>query len=218
MDGGSSDGTVNILKKYQKRLIWFSKKDKGQSNALNNGFKIATGEIFAYINSDDYYEAGAFRKVSEFFERVKDAKWVTGNCRIVDSEGSEVRNLIKTYKKLFLKYLLNRSLYYVVQFIPQPSTFWKREIVEDIGYFDESLNYDMDYDYWLRVWKKYKLSYIDHYLASYRIHASAKAVVSPDTQFKVEYEIASRFTNSKILLFLHRLHFRFALLFYKIFF
>jgi len=218
MDGGSNDGTINILNKYQKRLKWFSKKDKGQSNALNNGFKIASGEIFAYINSDDYYETGAFKTVSEFFQRNRDAKWVTGNCRIVDSMGSEVRNLIKVYKKLFLKYIRYYPLYYIVQFIPQPSTFWKREVMQDIGYFDESLNYDMDYDFWLRVWKKYKLSYIDHNLASYRIHDRAKAVLSPETQFKIEYEIAKRHTDSKILLLMHQFHFRIALFFYRLFF
>lgn len=218
MDGGSTDGTIAILKKYKEKIIWFSEKDKGQSQAINKALKIATGEIVGYLNSDDYLEDNALLKVGRFFSHQRDAYWLTGKCYIVDKDGRRVRSLITLYKNIFLKYLRYKFIFYIIQFISQPATFWKREVISNVGYFDESLDYDMDYDYWLRLWQKYRLYYLDDYLASYRIHEFSKAMVSPETQFEMEYRIASHYSQSKIILSLHKLHSKLALLLYKIFF
>lgn len=215
MDGGSKDNTLGILKKYQKHITWFSRKDKGQSDALNKGFKIATGEILAYINSDDYLEKDSLIKVADFFLKNPKAGWVTGKCKIVDIHGQEIRKIITQYKNIFLKYRRQYHVFQIIQFVSQPATFWRRDVFKDIGFFDESLYYDMDYDYWLRIWQKYPLFFIDMYLASYRIHHSSKGGDSPEKQFKVEHEVVSRYTNSKITLFLHRLHVFLALTFYR---
>ena len=84
MDGGSTDGTVEILKKYSDHIIWKSEKDNGQSDAINKGLKMATGDIVAYLNSDDTYQPGAFKEVATFFEKNPDKKWVYGKCLIIN--------------------------------------------------------------------------------------------------------------------------------------
>lgn len=217
IDGGSTDGTLEILNSFSDKLIWISEKDKGQSDAINKGLKMTTGEIVGYLNSDDYLEDGTLFKVGDYFSTHKDIYWVTGRCKTVDQEGKEVRKLITLYKNLFLKYLRHRNVFYIVQFISQPSTFWQRSILGKIGLFDTKLSYDMDYDYWLRIWQKYRLYFIDDYLSSYRVHQKSKAVISPETQFKVEFDIICRYTNSKIILSLHKLHGLFALIVYRLF-
>lgn len=218
MDGGSTDCTIEILRKHRHQLKFFSEKDKGQSHAINKGLKMTTGQIIGYLNSDDYLERRALLTVGKFFQKHETAKWVTGKCKVVNEKDQEVRKLITCYKNFLLKYIRSKTLYYIIQFISQPATFWRRSVIKTVGYFDEKLNYDMDYDYWLMLWQRHQLYFIDDYLASYRVHPLSKAVTSPETQFKVEYEIASRFTNSKIILFLHRLHYQLALMVYKVFF
>ena len=84
MDGGSTDGTTEILKKYSDKIIWKSEKDSGQSDALNKGLKIATGYIVAYLNSDDTYELGTLKKIAEFFQNNLGKKWVYGKCKIIN--------------------------------------------------------------------------------------------------------------------------------------
>lgn len=218
MDGGSTDGSLDIIKKYKDKLIWFSRKDKGQSDAINKGMKKASGDIIGYLNSDDYLEKNSLLKIADFFINNRNAYWVTGKCKIVNKKNIEVRKCITFYKNLFLKFFRFKTVNLLVQFISQPATFWRRDVIGKVGYFDESLNYDMDYDYWLRLWSKFKLYYIDDCLASYRVHRGAKAVISPETQFKVEYEIARRYTDSNLLLLLHKLHSNLALFVHHTFF
>ncbi|MBI3379821.1 glycosyltransferase [Candidatus Gottesmanbacteria bacterium] len=215
MDGGSKDQTIKILEKYKDKLSWISEKDKGQSDAINKGLKTTSGEIVAYINSDDYYIPGSFLTVGKFFSENKDAYWLTGKCKIVDEDGLEVRGVVTFYKDLFLKYLRFKNILYIVQFISQPATFWRRELLDQIGFFEERLDYDMDYDYWLKIWQKYKLYYLDEYLASYRVHNLSKAVVSAKTQFETAYKITKRYTRSKLILVLHQMHAKLAQVIYR---
>jgi glycosyltransferase involved in cell wall biosynthesis len=218
VDGGSSDETVKILESFGKKILWISEKDRGQSEAINKGLKMATGEVLGYLNSDDYLEKDALRKIGEFFSKKGNAYWLTGKCYIVDENSRECRKLITSYKNFLLRFLRSREIFNIVQFISQPSTFWRKEVLTKIGYFDETLHYDMDYDYWLRIWQKYRLYFLDDYLSSYRVHKAAKAVVSPETQFKVEFEIVRRYTNSKIILLFHKFHARLVLMIYRLFF
>lgn len=215
IDGGSTDHTVDILKSYGNKLIWISEKDKGQSDAINKGLKMATGEVISYLNSDDYLQPGVLTKIGAFFAGNTQAFWVTGKCYTVDDKGREARKLITLYKNIFLKYLRNRNIFYIVQFISQPSTFWRRSVLDKIGLFDTGLSYDMDYDYWLRIWQKYRLYFLDDYLSSYRVHRASKAVLSPETQFQVEFDIIRRYTDSNVILSLHKLHSLLALLIYR---
>src|SRR3989344_33011 len=121
VDGGSTDGTLKILKKYNKFISWTSARDNGQSAAINRGIKKSSGEIICYLNSDDYLAPESLSKVADFFRKNKKAEWVTGKCRTVDEYGVEVRKLITLYKNIFLKYFRTKEIFSIVQFISQPS-------------------------------------------------------------------------------------------------
>lgn len=205
MDGGSTDGTLEILERYGDRLTWVSEEDRGQSDALNKGLRRATGEIVAFINSDDYYEPGALHAIGEFLARNPESSWVTGKCRTVDDHGREIRSAITRYKNFWLRRRSLRALQ-VLNYVSQPATFWHRRVLERVGEFDESLEYAMDYDYSLRVARHFRLDYIDRYLASFRVHPSSKAGASAHAQFDAGLEIARRYVRSPVLLGLHRAH------------
>jgi GT2 family glycosyltransferase len=204
MDGGSTDGTVDILRKYEKHLTWTSGKDGGQSDALNKGFQMAGGEILAYINSDDVYEPGALRKAGGFFASHPRAAWLTGRCRLMDPQGREIRKLITAYKNFWLLFRSYKVLL-AIDYISQPATFWRREVIERVGPFDEELHLTMDYDYSLRVGSQYRLWVINQALASFRVHSASKSAAIR-AHFNEDLAVAQRYAHSKFLLNLHRLH------------
>lgn len=102
IDGGSTDGTIDILKKYEGRLSWISGPDSGQTNAINKGLRLATGEVVAFLNSDDLYEPGALLTVGEFFASRPEAVWLTGMCINIDQSGKEIRQRTRLYKNFWL--------------------------------------------------------------------------------------------------------------------
>src|SRR5438128_2672833 len=103
VDGGSTDGTAGILERYSDRIVWTSERDRGQSDAINKGLHRATGEIVAFLNSDDTYEPGALSAVVAFFSANPEARWVYGKCRIIDENDVEIRRPITWYKNLLLR-------------------------------------------------------------------------------------------------------------------
>ncbi len=205
MDGGSTDGTIEILKKYDDRLQWISEKDRGQSHALNKGLKKATGDIFAFINSDDVYEPGALMKVGKFFANHPQAAWLTGRCPTIDESGREIRPLVTGYKNFWLFFKSYKALL-VLDYVSQPATFWRIEVFNKVGGFDETLRYAMDYDFSLRVGQYYKLCALKDVLARFRVHCHSKAGSSPSAQFDADLEIVNRYVRSKTLYRLHALH------------
>jgi len=168
MDGGSTDNTIDILKKYSNQIDWTSKKDKGQTAAINEGIKKSTGEILAYLNSDDTYEKDTLKTIAKFFLDNPKENFVYGKGKHID----ENNNYIEDYpnQPTNFKHLHGPCP------ICQPTAFWKRKILNDIGTFDDSLNYAMDYDYWIRVSKKYKLNYLNKYLANTRLYKDTKTL------------------------------------------
>ena len=203
MDGGSTDGTIEILKKYSDKIIWKSEKDSGQSDALNKGLKIATGYIVAYLNSDDTYELGTLKKIAEFFQNNLGKKWVYGKCKIINENDKEIRKPITLYKNLLLKnYSYSKLL--SENFISQPATFWKKELLNEIGYFNEEEHFCMDYEYWLRIGKKYPAGIINEYLANFRYHTSSKSGGVNKKQFQDELRIAKKYgSNNNLSIALH---------------
>ena len=214
MDGGSTDGTVEILRRYAGRLAWSSEKDRGQAHAINKGLEKATGEIVCYLNSDDTLEEGALHRVGSYFPAHPDAQFVTGKCRIVDVHGVETRKAITLYKNLWLR-MKSYKLLLVLNYISQPATFWRRDVLTSVGHFDESLHYTMDYDYWLRVGRVCTLHVIDHYLAAFRVHPDSKGGSAAQAQFDSEVAVAMRYVRSGMLIGLHRLHARLILAVYR---
>jgi len=216
MDGGSTDGTVDILKKYSDRLIWISEKDRGQSDAINKGLKMATGDIVAYLNSDDTYESGAFKKVIEFFENNPAKKWVYGKCRIINKNDQEIRKPITWYKNLLLgTYKYSKLL--SENFISQPATFWKRELLNEVGLFSEAEHFCMDYEYWLRIGEKHPAGVIKNYLSNFRYYTNSKSGQVNRKQFQDELRLAKKYGKKyPISLILHNFNYYKITIIYKL--
>ncbi len=168
VDGGSTDNTIEILKKYEGRLKWISEKDRGQSDAINKGFRMAKGEILTWLNSDDTYLPGAVRKAVEYFNAHPDVGMVYGKTYLINEAG----NVMGDYPTESFNY----KRLAVFNFICQPSTFFRREVFFDVGGIDLELHYSMDYDLWVRIVKKYSVKYLPDFLSTYRLHMESKTV------------------------------------------
>jgi glycosyltransferase involved in cell wall biosynthesis len=166
IDGGSTDGTIEILKKYP-HLNWISEKDNGQSQALNKGFRMATGDILAWLNSDDYYEKNIFSAIVSFFQSNPRCFFLYGDITYVD-EKSKPLGVICGSNITYSKLLSNPDL------VRQPSSFWRKEIWQTIGYLNEDLHVVMDYEYFLRIGKKYDLRYLKKNLSYFRYYPENK--------------------------------------------
>jgi glycosyltransferase involved in cell wall biosynthesis len=172
VDGGSSDGTLDILRRYEPRLQWRSEPDHGQSDAINKGLGRATGELLAWLNSDDTYLPGALNAVADAYRRRRFA-WCFGNCRIVDEQDREIRGIITGYKVWQSRHYSYRRLLRR-DFIPQPAVFFARTAYQETGELDRALTYSMDYDYWLKLGRRWAPCYIDAFLANFRWHTKSK--------------------------------------------
>lgn len=206
MDGGSTDGTVEILRRYEGRLQWVSERDEGQADAINKGIARATGDIIAYLNSDDLYEPGALRAAGEYFSQHSDVLWLTGRCRIIDEQDGETRRPITAYKNFLLR-RYTYSLLLVTNPISQPATFWRRSVVEEFGFFDKGQHFVMDYEYWLRIGRKYRPAILDRYLAAFRVYSTSKTSSSFLRSFRQELEVAKGYSTSPLLNMLHWLNY-----------
>ena len=148
---------------------WVSKPDRGQAHAINRGLRNATGDIFAYLNSDDVYYPGTLRRVAEYFAANPDCLVLYGNADHLDPAG-----------KVLSPYPVEGWNYSRLQkncFICQPATFWRRELTERFGRFDESLHFAMDYDFWMRVGREVRFHRLSGPpLAGSRLHPAAKTV------------------------------------------
>jgi glycosyltransferase involved in cell wall biosynthesis len=207
-DAGSEDGSVAIIKdyahRYSKIIKWISEKDKGQTDGINQGLRMAKGKILAYLNSDDTLTPGALKKVALFFQKNPKTMWLTGRCQIVDEDDKKIRSWIAAYKNFWLRWYHHQTLL-ILNYISQPATFWRREALEKIGYFDIHKHYAFDYDYWLRLGRKYSPGIIWQPLANFRVHRTSKGKTGFFEQFREDLEVARRYTNNSILIIFHRL-------------
>lgn len=146
VDGGSTDGTVEIIRRYEDHLSWWvSEPDAGQTDAINKGLRRATGDIVAFINSDDHYVPGAFEKVVALFDGT-DARWIVGACRYVFEDGS----LMEVWKPELPTSPRHRWIIETAGW-PQASTFWRRDVFEEFGLFRLDMHYIFDTEFGLRL-------------------------------------------------------------------
>ncbi len=171
-DGGSTDQTHSILRAYGENLCWFSEPDTGQSNAINKGWRKSQGDIVAWLNSDDCLYPGALQHIGAFFSQHPEVDVLYGDCEIIDQAGKFLQ-FYPTQPFNFEKLILVAE-----NFIPQPATFIRRKVLEDIGYLDETLHFVMDFDYWLRAGKAHRIAFIKERLARLRTHNQAKSITS----------------------------------------
>lgn len=178
MDGGSTDNTIEIIKKYEGtyNMQWISEPDEGQSDAINKGFKMAKGELIAWINSDDgYFDVSAISSVVKFFDKYDDADVIYGDVVRIN-ENNLILFIIKN-RKFNYNYLKKTCS------IWQPGAFFRRKIIDNFE-LDTSLDIAMDYDFWLRIGKKHGFQYINRIFAVDRIHKKRKIVERRDEMIK----------------------------------
>jgi len=171
IDGGSTDGSVELIRKYEDHLAcWVSESDRGQAHAINKGFARATGDIVSWLNSDDIYESGVFRLVAENLDPVAGPYVVFGDCLFIYERGRSMR-LFRGIDRPFYRKLC----YWRGWDIPQPTVFVARRVIEDVGPLDESLHLAMDYEWFLRVALHYEFLHLGQILARYRVYPGAKS-------------------------------------------
>ena len=170
IDGGSTDNSVEIIKKNEDRLAyWVSEKDRGQTHAINKGFKRATGDIVNWLSSDDLLEQGALKILAKEIEKNPSADFYFGDFSVIDNEG---RNFF--YRKS-PPYLF-ATLFWRRQLSNQPAVFFRQNLLDKIGYLDGSLNFCMDTEFWIRAAQQGSISHqIEEPLAMARLHNAARA-------------------------------------------
>ena len=168
-DGGSRDGTVDVLRRYTDRVRWVSEPDRGLAHAVNKGLRATSGEVIGWLNSDDVWEPGAVRAASEFLAAHPEVDVVYGDARYVDPDD---RPLEPYHTEPWdLDRFLNAC------YIPQPAAFFRRRLVDRHGGLDERLRYCLDYEYWLRLaLGGARFAYLPRLQAGYRLHPTAVTV------------------------------------------
>ena len=169
IDGGSSDNSIDLIKKYSERIThWVSEPDRGQANAINKGLKMATGDIICWLNSDDMFLPGTLNYIAQQLD-IKKAQIIIGNS-IHFNTNNEIfwgSNVIKS-KQL---YKLN-----IVDYIIQPSSFWTKITLEQVGFLNEKLHYTFDWEWFLRAENnQIEITAVSKYFSIYRIHEGHKS-------------------------------------------
>jgi glycosyltransferase involved in cell wall biosynthesis len=208
VDGGSCDGTVDILKTYGQRIRWSSRQDNGQADALNQGLARAGGDIIGWLNSDDLYEPGALAAAQEVFAAEPQTQWVYGKVRIIDPRGREIRRWITAYKNRRMRRFSYARLL-AENWISQMGVFWRAGAGREVGPFRPDLHYCMDYDYWLRLGGRWPGRFIDRYLAAFRWYPASKSGSSFARQFREELAVARAQAGGKhpLALLAHRFNY-----------
>jgi len=181
IDGGSSDNSLEIINRYQHRLAyWVSEPDRGQAEAINKGFARATGDIIAFLNSDDTYVAGALHAVGHYFENHRDCRWVCGHS-LMYGLTEKAPHLLKVRVPRSLAEVLFSNIAAI-----STSSFWRREIAEQYGGFDVEYRYSFDMDLYARlVSNGERCEALDYPISTYRLHEDSKSVSELDS-FKRE--------------------------------
>lgn len=194
IDGGSTDDSVDIIRKHEKDIsYWISEKDNGQSHAINKGFSRATGDIVAWLNSDDMYLPGTLHYISNIFNKSNHAQHIVfGNCIHLKEKNCSVSGSNVALKHQILDIEL-------VDYIIQPSCFWKRTVLDVVGPLDEKLHFGFDWEWFIRAnRKKVVFQAVERYLAIYRKHDAHKTGIGGDIRIKELAEIYTKYHSSHL--------------------
>jgi glycosyltransferase involved in cell wall biosynthesis len=186
VDGGSTDGTLAILQKYGDQLRWLSEKDRGQTDAINKGLRLAEGEILAYLNADDLYLPETLDQVAHYLAAQPQADWVYGHCRLIDETGQSRGQLRAP------SFNLNRMILRG-EFIPQPTVFWRRSAATAIGEFDVKLRYAMDCDFFIRLGRRSPGHRLNAELACFRLQPLSKTVSGEEKHWRETLAVSERY-------------------------
>lgn len=189
IDGGSTDESVDIIKKYEPWLShWVSEPDQGQSNAINKGWKIATGDILAWINSDDVYCPGAIKDSVEALLANPGIGMTYSDIIHINDSGEEIRNWSSRpfdYQELL-----------VHSYIPQPTVFIRRNALDKVGFLNEELHLAMDLDLWLRIGRHFPILYLEgKNIAKLRIYSGTKSYSRQVESWNERFRILDNFFN-----------------------
>lgn len=197
-DAGSTDGTLDIIRSYGNAIRLIPAKGLNQSAGINWGLRESRGQIAAFLNADDIYEPGALEKVCDAFSKNPGKKWLIGQCRIIDERGLEMQRWITSYKNFLLRHF-SYFMLLTENFVCQPGVFLRRELLESHGYFSETENFVMDYEYWLRVGWDNAPIIIPEYVASFRRMTGTKSNTSFIKQFKDDKRVAFHYARKHAL-------------------
>lgn len=174
VDGGSTDGSPEIIRRYADRLAWWvSERDRGQTDALNKGFARAKGEILAWLNSDDTYLPGAVREAVTFLQAHPQVGMVYGDANLTDETGQVLGRFPARqtdYRRLRQGYV----------HIPQQAAFFRASLWRQVGPLDPSFYFAMDYDLWVRLARRAPIAYHPRLWANFRLHSAGKSVAADD--------------------------------------
>jgi glycosyltransferase involved in cell wall biosynthesis len=190
VDGGSSDGTMAIVRAAGEHVRWMSEPDRGLSDAMNKGIAMARNEVVGWLNADDVYLPGALGHVADAFARRPEAEWVTGRCLIIDADGNAIRRGITRYKDALLR-RWSFPLFLTQNFVSAPATFVRRSALQAVGGFEERFRYSMDYDVWLKLGRRSAPVVLDAPLACFRMAEGSLSMSGFERQFR-EHEQNAR--------------------------
>jgi len=186
IDGASQDGTVEILNEYS-HLQWISEPDTGEAEALNKALSMVRGDIIGWLNADDYYLEGVFNRVAREIDPHQGRHVVYGNANMIDEKGQllwEKRSASAITLSLLLRWWEHPRLPH------QPSIFYSKALVTDIGPFNPDLHFSIDYEYWLRIIVKYRFHYIDQTFTDARVRADSKSLSTVPAQIQSHWRVS----------------------------
>ena len=213
-DGGSTDGTVDILKHQTDQVHWVVERDKGQSDAINKGLLVASGEIVGWLNSNDLLLPASLSRVGNYFANHPEVDIVFGKAKVISETGeiigdyeevgrqNEVSEIMTRLNEV-AKGHFDRVLNYHPGWIPQMTAFWRIHLSKEVGYLDPRLHYAMDYEYWLRLGSRGRIHFIDDFLGAFRLHGGAKSANA--AKLWREILLVNRRYDGTLLSPLHRL-------------
>jgi glycosyltransferase involved in cell wall biosynthesis len=206
-DGGSTDGSLQIIKTFAKKypIIWESKNDKGQLDAVNKGMRKATGQILTFINADDCYKPGALSVVSKAFIENPNSLWFAGRGIVVNEKGKEIVKTISWYKNFLLAHT-TYNLLLTTNFLMQPSVFFTKSAYEKYGPFSGTRDFIMEYNFWLKLGHVSMPVVINKNISEFRIEPNTKTKKMFKSLLIEDMKIVKKYTKNPIILLLHELN------------